>query len=105
MSDAADQLNQIIAEHDDPAGAGEAIIAAGWRPPLGVGPGLPRVTIDTDTRELRVDGEPFPWAYAGVEPTIAESPDGAIFPGVIITIACADLQVVKPSEVIPDGDE
>lgn len=64
---------------------------------------LPRVTIDVDTRELLFDGEPFPFPYAGVDPVIAEAPDGSIYPGVQITIACADVQVIKPSEVI-DGE-
>ncbi|MGW4090042.1 hypothetical protein [Nocardia sp. NPDC004750] len=63
---------------------------------------LPRITIDVDTKELLIDGEPFPWAYAGVEPTVAEAPDGTIYPGVTITIACADVHVIKPSEVL-DG--
>ncbi|WP_280331488.1 hypothetical protein [Nocardia wallacei] len=63
------------------------------------------VTIDLDTRELRIDGEPFPWAYAGVEPTIAEAPDGQIYAGVTVTIACADVRVVRPSEVMSDGFE
>ncbi|KIA63003.1 hypothetical protein [Nocardia vulneris] len=65
--------------------------------------GLPRVLIDLDTNEMFFDGEPFPFSYAGVEPTIAEAPDGRVYPGVTITIACAEVQVIKPSEVISDG--
>lgn len=64
---------------------------------------LPRVVVNIDTGEMHFDGEQFPFPYAGVEPVIAESPDGKVYPGVQITIACADVQIIKPSEVIPDA--
>lgn len=63
-----------------------------------------RVVINLDTNEVTIDGQEFPWFYAGASPTIAESPDGQTFPGVTITIACTDVQTIKPSEVIEDAD-
>lgn len=66
---------------------------------------LPRITIDVDAGQLLVDGSPFPFPYVGAEPVIVDAPDGTTYPGVQFTVACADVQIIKPSEVIPDGDE
>lgn len=65
---------------------------------------LPRITIDVDAGVLLVDGEPFPLPYVSADPVIAEAPDGTVYPGVQFTLACADVQIIKPSEVIPDGE-
>jgi hypothetical protein len=67
---------------------------------------LPRVTVDLDTGELRFNGELFPYRYVGVEPVIGDAPDGTSFPAVAVVIACADVQIIKPSEVLPsDGQD
>lgn len=63
-----------------------------------------QVIVNLDNNELTVNGEEFPWFYTGVTPTIAESPDGTLYPGVTLTLVCSDVRAYKPSEVIDDGD-
>lgn len=71
-----------------------------WRRAVPEGASLPRIVIDVEAGQLLVDGEPFPLPYIGAEPAIVEAPDGTVYPGVTFTVACADVQVIKPSEVI-----
>lgn len=67
---------------------------------------LPRIVIDVDAKQLLIDGEPFPLPYVGADPVIVEAPDGTAYPGVAFTVACADVHVIKPSEVVPaDGED
>lgn len=62
------------------------------------------VLVDTDAGELIIDGNPFPWAFSAVEPTIVEGPNGEPVAGVRVSIACSDVTVVSPSKMIDDEE-
>lgn len=59
------------------------------------------VVIDTDTHQLTVGGDPFPWPYMDAEPTLVEV-DGELMPALKVTILCADLTTISPGKVIDD---
>ncbi|MFI9507569.1 hypothetical protein [Nocardia sp. NPDC052566] len=61
------------------------------------------VTVDVDTGAITVDGEELPWFYRDVTPTVIEGENGEPVPGLTLTLACADLTVISPSKVLPDG--
>lgn len=62
------------------------------------------VLVDTDAGELTIGGEPFPWYFAAVEPTIVEGRDGEPVAGVRVSIVCSDITVVSPSKLLDDED-
>ncbi|MBF6133508.1 hypothetical protein IU501_10905 [Nocardia otitidiscaviarum] len=65
------------------------------------------MTFNVDTGEMHIGGEEFPYFYGDARPTLLEVPgaDGSIerVPGVSLTLACADMTVIAPSKVLPDG--
>lgn len=58
------------------------------------------VTIDVDSGDVMVDGQPFPWFYSGAQPAIIEGENGEPLPGLTVTIACSDLTVISPNKAL-----
>lgn len=65
------------------------------------------VYVDTEAGEFSIGGQPFPWFFSAVEPTIVEGANGEAVAGVRVSIACSDVTVVSPSKMLDEqlGEE